>query len=208
MKVTTKNDIAKIDFAKQNGHVPVIVQDAENEQVLMLGYADLEAIEKTMTTGLVWFFSRSKNRLWQKGETSGNVLEVITIFIDCDRDTLLIKAKPKGPTCHTGTQSCFQTESRKRLFLNDLDSLIQSRKSSLTPGSYTTSLFESGINRIAQKVGEEATETIIAALNQSEAAFLDEAADLIYHLNVLLVEKGFSLHDVDANLKNRHKKSN
>jgi phosphoribosyl-ATP pyrophosphohydrolase/phosphoribosyl-AMP cyclohydrolase len=208
MKVTKKEEITKIDFAKQNGIIPIIVQDAENEQVLMLGYANQEAVENTMSTGLVWFFSRSKNRLWQKGETSGNVLEVVSIFIDCDKDTLLIKANPKGPTCHTGSQSCFQTEPMSNLFLYDLDNLIQDRKSSLTPGSYTTSLFESGINRIAQKVGEEATETVIAALNQSEDAFLNEAADLIYHLNVLLVEKGFNLHDIDAILKERHKKSN
>jgi phosphoribosyl-ATP pyrophosphohydrolase/phosphoribosyl-AMP cyclohydrolase len=207
MKGITREDIHKIDFEKQNGLAPIIVQDAENEQVLMLGYANAEALTKTIDTGFVWFFSRSKNRLWQKGESSGNVLKVSNIYLDCDLDTVLIKAYPKGPTCHTGSQSCFNTKANSKLFIRELDQLIQERKSNPPIGSYTTSLFESGINRISQKVGEEATETIIAALNQSDEDFLNEAADLIYHLNVLLVEKGYNLQTVDTVLKERHKKS-
>ncbi len=205
MRIREKTDIEKIDFTKQGGLVPVIVQDDANGQVLMLGYANEEAVEKTLDSGLAWFYSRSRDRLWQKGESSGNVLRVSAIYADCDADTLLIKAEPAGPVCHTGSQSCFATPPGDGHFIHQLDTLIKGRKADLPEGSYTTRLFNSGIERIAQKVGEEATETIIAALRQQDEDLLNEAADLLYHLDVLLVEKGLSIGDVIKILADRHK---
>lgn len=205
MKIREISDIGKIDFKKQGGLVPVVVQDDTNGQVLMVGYANAEAVEKTLRSGLAWFYSRSRERLWQKGESSGNILRVSAVYADCDSDTLLVKAAPSGPVCHTGTQSCFATAPGDGHFSHQLDTLIQGRKADLPEGSYTTRLFNSGIERIAQKVGEEATETIIAALRQQDGDLLNEAADLLYHLDVLLVERGLSLADVFKILAERHK---
>lgn len=207
MKIRDIQDIEKLDFEKGGGLIPAIIQDASTEQVLMLGYANREALEKTLQSGLVWFYSRRKGRLWQKGESSGHVLAVVEIHADCDQDTILVRADPAGPTCHTGSQSCFGTGTGEMHFLADLDRLIRERKATLPADSYTTRLFQDGIERIVQKVGEEATETVIAALAQGETDLLNEAADLLYHLDVLLVEKGLSLGQVVKILADRHKKS-
>ena len=199
------SDLEHIDFDKDRGLVPAVVQHFATGEVLMLGYMNAEALEVTRTSGYVTFWSRSKRRLWKKGETSGHVLVVKSTHLDCDRDTLLIKAEPRGPTCHRGTASCFGTGAGLPLaFLAQLDALIASREAQRPPGSYTTQLFDAGIRRIAQKVGEEGVETALAAATQDDAALLDEAADLVYHLTVLLRARGLSLVDVSATLARRH----
>ncbi|WP_242918793.1 bifunctional phosphoribosyl-AMP cyclohydrolase/phosphoribosyl-ATP diphosphatase HisIE [Pontibacter liquoris] len=200
-----------LDFDKMGGLVPAVIQDNITGQVLMLGYMDQEALQKTQEEKLVTFFSRTKNRLWTKGETSGNTLEVISITSDCDNDTLLIKVKPNGPTCHTGATSCFgEEESADRAtgirFLAQLENVIQQRKGNPVEGSYTNFLFDKGINKIAQKVGEEAVETVIDAVAGKLETMKGEAADLLYHLLVLLAASGLELKDVVAVLQERHQK--
>ena len=200
-----------LDFDKMGGLVPAVIQDAETSQVLMLGYMNQEALDKTQKEGLVTFFSRSKNRLWTKGETSGHTLQVVSIVDDCDNDSLLIKVKPNGPTCHTGDTSCFgEDASVKRLaaiqFIARLEEVIQQRKANPTEASYTNFLFDKGVNKIAQKVGEEAVETVIDAVAGNLDTMKGEAADLLYHLLVLLAATGLELADVVAVLEERHKK--
>ncbi len=195
-----------------NGIVPAIIQDANTHKVLMLGFMNQEALEKTTSEGKVTFFSRTKNRLWTKGEESGNFLHVKEILEDCDHDTLLIKAVPAGPVCHTGSDTCFKeenqdkgTESQSRVeFLAQLQELISRRKEEMPEGSYTTKLFEAGINKIAQKVGEEAVELVIESKDPHDDLFLDEAADLVYHLMVLLTARGLGIADVVKVLEKRH----
>ena len=195
-----------IDFSKYNdGLAPVIIQDAATQQVLMLGFMNAEALEKTKAEGKVTFYSRSKQRLWTKGETSTNFLLVKEILEDCDADTLLIKADPQGPTCHTGTISCFGT-GNDTFSLQALEQVIRDRKNNPTEKSYTASLFAKGINKIAQKVGEEAVEIVIEAKDDNKELFLGEAADLMFHYLVLLQAKGFELKDVLQVLETRHKK--
>ncbi len=200
-------DINSLDFEKVNGLMPAIIQDAESHQVLMLGYMNREALQKTLDEERVTFFSRSKQRLWTKGETSGNYLDLVDIQQDCDEDTLLILAHPHGHTCHTGEECCFYRKDFKPAqnlnFLNELEALIISRKKEMPEGSYTTSLFKDGIDKIAQKVGEEAVETIIEAKNKDHN-LVDETSDLIYHLLVLLAEKDVPLQSIVDNLKERH----
>lgn len=195
----------KIDFSKLNGIIPCIVQDVKTQRVLMLGFMNEEAFQKTVTDKQVTFFSRTKQRLWTKGETSGNYLEVVEMRLDCDQDTLLIKANPVGPVCHTGADTCFD-EVNDHWDLDSLEKVIQDRKHNPKKGSYTTTLFESGINKVAQKVGEEAIEMVIEAKDENAELFLNESADLIYHYLVLLTAKGFSLSDVLNVLKKRHSK--
>lgn len=193
-----------IDFNKsKDGLVPVIIQNYLNNQVLMLGYMNEEAFEKTQELGKVTFYSRSKNRLWTKGEESGNFLEVKNIAIDCDNDTILIKAKPFGPTCHTGSTTCFQEISNKG-FVYELEQTINDRIDlDNDPDSYTNKLYKKGINKVAQKVGEEAIEVLIEAKDNNDELFLNESADLLYHYLILLKAKGFKLQDVEAILKGR-----
>jgi phosphoribosyl-AMP cyclohydrolase / phosphoribosyl-ATP pyrophosphohydrolase len=193
-----------IDFNKGDGLVPVIIQDEQTLEVLMLGYMNQEAYEKTVAENIVTFFSRSKNRLWTKGETSDNFLHVKSIHEDCDNDTLLIKVKPDGPTCHTGSRSCFKTEYNQN-FILQLEQIINDRYEHPVEGSYVNKLRNKGLNKIAQKVGEEAVETVIAALAQSETEMIDETSDLVFHLLVLLREKGLSLETIAKNLEGRHK---
>lgn len=195
-----------MDFNKLNGIVPAIIQDARTQKVLMLGFMTPEALELTKKQGKVTFFSRTKNRLWTKGEESGNFLLVEEILEDCDRDTLLIRATPTGPVCHTGSDTCFDEENSEDSFLQELQELIHTRKKEMPEASYTTSLFEKGINKIAQKVGEEAVELVIEAKDENDDLFLNEAADLVYHLLVLLSAKGKDLREVSALLEQRHKK--
>lgn len=194
----------KIDFNKDNGLVPVVIQDNRTLQVLMLGYMNEEAFEKTKKEGIVTFFSRSKNRLWTKGEESGNFLTVKSIDIDCDQDTILIKAVPKNVVCHTGSFSCFGEKNAKG-FLYELEEKISQRIDAKTEGSYTYSLYQRGINKMAQKVGEEAVELVIEAKDDNEDLFKNEAADLLYHFLILLKAKGFSLEEIEEILKNRDK---
>jgi len=194
-----------LDFEKSDGLIPVIVQDATTNKVLMLGYMNDEALEKTQETGKVTFFSRSKNRLWTKGETSGNFLNLVTIIPDCDRDTLLVKAEPAGPVCHTGADTCFDETNQKDHFLYRLEQVILDRKNNPSGKSYTSSLFQKGINKVAQKVGEEAIELVIEAKDEDKDLFLNEAADLLYHYLVLLAAKEYRLDDVMAVLQERHK---
>jgi phosphoribosyl-ATP pyrophosphohydrolase/phosphoribosyl-AMP cyclohydrolase len=195
----------KIDFSKNDGLVPAIVQDAKTDKVLMLGFMDQNAYEKTVKENKVTFFSRSRQELWTKGETSGNELLVQKIMVDCDQDTLLIKAEPTGPVCHTGRDTCFnEINDRPDNFLYTLEKIIDDRKNSAPEESYTAKLLSDGLNKISQKVGEEATEVIIAALNQTGEQLKDEVADLLYHLLVLLQAKGVSLSEIDAVLGNRH----
>jgi phosphoribosyl-AMP cyclohydrolase / phosphoribosyl-ATP pyrophosphohydrolase len=195
----------QLDWAKGNGLLPAIVQDSASGEVLMLGYMNAEALAATQASGFVTFWSRSKQGLWKKGETSGHVLEVMSILADCDHDALLIRATPHGPTCHLGTSSCFGDDVRPPLaILGDLDALIARRAAERPRGSYTTTLLEAGVHRMAQKVGEEGVETALAAVAQDEDALLGEAADLIYHLIVLLHARGLSLIDVAAVLERRH----
>lgn len=193
-----------IDYSKGNDLVPVIIQNDKTLQVLMLGYMNEEALNKTKAENRVTFFSRSKNRLWTKGEQSGNYLEVVDIQIDCDSDTILIKANPAGPTCHTGSTSCFKEETAKG-FVYDLQTVIDKRIEENDENSYTNKLFKKGINKVAQKVGEEAVELVIEAKDDNDNLFLNEAADLIYHFLILLKIKNFTFEDVEAILKERHK---
>ena len=194
----------KVDFNKSNdGLVPVIIQNSKTLQVLMLGYMNEEAFEKTQKEQKVTFYSRSKNRLWTKGEESGNFLLVKDIQIDFDNDTILIKAEPKGPTCHKGTASCFAEETPKG-FVYELENIIHDRIDNNIESSYTNKLFKRGINKVAQKVGEEAVEVVIEAKDNNDDLFTNEAADLLYHYLILLKAKGFTLKDIEAVLKSRH----
>ncbi len=196
-----------LDFNKMGGLVPAIIQDASTRNVLMLGFMNQEALDKTVETGKVTFWSRSRNCLWTKGETSGNYLNVVSIQDDCDHDTLLIKANPVGPVCHTGALTCFEDRNDMGvLFLSMLQDFIDKRYKEMPQGSYTTSLFQSGVNRMAQKVGEEAVETVIEATNGTDGRMLYEASDLIYHLIVLLTSKGMRIEDIAAALEQRHLK--
>ena len=197
------NDLA-INFSKQEGLVPCVIQDVKTLRVLMLGFMNDEAYQKTLQEKKVTFFSRSKQRLWTKGETSGNFLHLVDIAIDCDNDTLLIKVNPEGPVCHTGADTCFN-EKNERWDLAALEQIIQDRKNNPTQASYTTSLIQKGINKVAQKVGEEAVELIIEAKDNNTELFLNEAADLMYHYLVLLAAKNHSLDDVLTVLKKRQK---
>ena len=192
-----------IDFQKNEGLVPVVVQHASTLQVLMLGYMNEEALEKTRAERRVTFFSRSKQRLWTKGETSGNFLTVDEIQVDCDNDTLLIKAYPQGPTCHTGSTSCFQEETPKG-FLYELEKVIEQRITENPEGSYTAKLFSRGVNKVAQKVGEEAVELVIESKDNNIGLFRNEAADLLYHFLILLKTKDLKLQDIEEVLKERH----
>ena len=195
-----------IDFEKCGGLVPAIIQDAKTKNVLMLGYMNKVAYDKTMATRKVTFWSRSRNCLWTKGETSGNFLNLVSIDVDCDNDTLLVKAIPDGPTCHTGPDTCWGEEntSSALLFLTELQDFIDKRHKEMPEGSYTTSLFKDGINRIAQKVGEEALEAVIEATNGSNEKLVYEVSDLIYHLIVLLTSKGLRIEDIAEELQKRH----
>lgn len=195
-------DQARLDWDKQNGLLPAIVQDADTLQLLMLGYMDREALRATLDTGLVTFHSRSRQRLWQKGETSGHVLAVAGITADCDGDALLVLARPAGPTCHLGTASCFEDAPDDGL--GTLERLVARRERDRPAGSYTTGLFEAGLRAIAQKVGEEGVETALAAVAQGDEELMGEAGDLLYHLLVLLRARGLGLADVEALLKARH----
>lgn len=188
------------------GLIPAIVQDNNTSKVLMLGFMNQEAYDETVNTGKVTFFSRTKNRLWMKGESSGNTLQVVSITADCDNDTLLIKAIPAGPVCHTGADTCFGEKNVEDImFLKYLQNFIERRRQEMPEGSYTTTLFQKGVNRMAQKVGEEAVETVIEATNGTEDGFIYEASDLVYHLIVLLTSKGLRLEDLARELKKRHK---
>jgi phosphoribosyl-ATP pyrophosphohydrolase/phosphoribosyl-AMP cyclohydrolase len=196
----------KIDFEKMDGLVPAIIQDSTTKNVLMLGFMNEEAYEKTLATKHVTFWSRTRNTLWTKGETSGHFLNLVDMKIDCDNDTLLVRVNPVGPTCHTGTDTCWgeENESNPLLFLSELQSFIDKRKQEMPEGSYTTSLFTKGVNKIAQKVGEEALETVIEATNGTDDHLVYEASDLLYHLIVLLTEKGLRIEDVAEELHKRH----
>ena len=195
-----------IDFQKCGGLVPAIIQDAKTKTVLMLGYMNEESLRKTQETGLVTFYSRSRQCLWTKGETSGNYLHVVSIKSDCDNDTLLIQANPDGPTCHTGTDICWGEENSPNplLFLSELSDFIEKRYKEMPEGSYTTSLFKDGLNRMAQKVGEEALELVIEATNGTNERLIYEGSDMLYHLIVLLTSKGLRIEDMAAELMERH----
>lgn len=199
---TAAFDASRLDWGKGDGLLPVIVQDADNLRVLMLGYMNREALQATLAGGRVTFYSRSKQRLWTKGESSGHVLELVSLTSDCDDDTLLVLARPHGPTCHLQRASCFPRAPAA--FLSELDVLVAERERARPPGSYTTRLFEEGVRRIAQKVGEEGVETALAAVAQDENALLGESADLLYHLIVLLRARGLSLADAVDVLRQRH----
>lgn len=196
----------KIDFAKSNGLVPAIVQDASTKTVLMMGYMNEEAYKKTLLTKRVTFFSRSRQCLWTKGETSGNYLDLVSLAVDCDGDTILVKAHPHGPVCHTGTDTCWgeKNEDNPLLFLSELQDFIERRHEEMPEGSYTTSLFRDGLNRMAQKVGEEALEAVIEAVNGSDERLVYEGSDLFYHLIVLLTAKGIRIEDLATELRKRH----
>ena len=198
----------KIDFDKMDGLVPAIIQDAETKNVLMLGFMNKEAYEKTLATKHVTFWSRTRQTLWTKGETSGHFLNLVDMKIDCDNDTLLVRVHPVGPTCHTGTDTCWGEENKMNenplLFLSELQDFINRRKQEMPEGSYTTSLFTKGVNKIAQKVGEEALETVIEATNGTSEHLIYEASDLLYHLIVLLADKGLRIEDVAEELHKRH----
>ena len=196
----------KIDFNKGDGLVPVIIQNAKTMKVLMLGYMNQDAFNQTMETGLVTFYSRSRQTLWIKGESSGNKLELIEIKLDCDQDTLLILANPLGPTCHTGATSCFKDESAKG-FIYELEKTIDQKINSNDTESYTNAIFKKGINKVAQKVGEEAVELIIEAKDNNDELFLNEAADLMYHYLILLRSKNCTFTDVESILSKRSKKA-
>ena len=195
----------EINFNKSGGLVPAIIQDAETAVVLMLGYMNEEAFAKTKESGKVTFFSRTKNRIWTKGEESGNFLNVTDIKIDCDNDTLLIKANPVGPTCHTGADTCWNEKNISSDFISHLESTIQNRRDNPSEESYTSKLLKKGINKVAQKVGEEAVELVIEAKDNDKNLFLNEAADLMYHYLVLLVAKNYTLDEVITILKERNK---
>lgn len=195
-----------LDFQKTGGLIPAIIQDFNTNKVLMLGYMNPESLAVTEKIGKVTFFSRSKNRLWTKGEESSNFLHVVSITPDCDNDTLLIKVHPAGPVCHTGADTCWNEANKTDIsFLAYLQDFITKRYNEMPQGSYTTSLFAEGINRMAQKVGEEAVETVIEATNGTNEGFIYEASDLVYHLIVLLTSKGYSLTDIAKELEKRHK---
>ena len=196
----------EIDFEKMGGLVPAIIQDAKTKTVLMLGYMNKEAYDKTTKTGKVTFFSRSRQCLWTKGETSGNFLELVDIMVDCDNDTLLVKVNPTGPTCHKGTDTCWgeKNEANPLLFLTFLQDFINIRHEEMPEGSYTTSLFKDGVNRMAQKVGEEALEAVIEACNGTNGRLIYEGADMIYHLIVLLTSKVLRIEDLAKELQVRH----
>ncbi|TCO31076.1 phosphoribosyl-ATP pyrophosphatase /phosphoribosyl-AMP cyclohydrolase [Pedobacter psychrotolerans] len=196
-------DINSLDWDKTAGLLPVIIQDHKTLEVLMLGYMNAEALEKTQADGKVTFFSRSKNRLWTKGETSNNFLYVKELFVDCDNDTILIKADAIGPTCHTGSRSCFKTEFNQN-FIFELENIINDRYENPVEGSYINKMRSKGLNKIAQKVGEEGVETVIAALAETEEELIGEASDLVFHLLFLLKEKGLSIQDIAKNLEKRH----
>ena len=196
----------EIDFDKMNGLVPAIVQDAVTKNVLMLGFMNKEAYDKTVETKKVTFWSRSRNTLWTKGETSGNYLNLVSIENDCDKDTLLVKVHPDGPTCHTGTDTCWGEDNTANplLFLTELQDFIEKRHEEMPEGSYTTSLFKDGLNRMAQKVGEEALEAVIEAVHGTDERLIYEASDMFYHLIVLLTSKGLRIEDVAKELMVRH----
>ncbi len=195
-----------LDFQKLGGLIPAIVQDDKTNKVLMLGFMNEEAYGTTKKIGKVTFFSRTRNCIWTKGETSGNFLQVVSMMADCDNDTLLIKAIPAGPICHTGDDTCFGEKNEEDImFLKFLQDFIDKRHQEMPEGSYTTTLFQKGINRMAQKVGEEAVETVIEATNGTEEGFIYEASDMIYHLIVLLTSKGYRIEDLARELKKRHK---
>lgn len=198
----------KIDFEKMGGLVPAIIQDATTKNVLMLGFMNEEAYQKTVESGHVTFWSRTRQTLWTKGETSGHFLNLVDMKVDCDNDTLLVKVNPIGPTCHTGTDTCWGEENVQKdssmLFLSELQDFINKRKEEMPEGSYTTKLFHDGINKIAQKVGEEALETVIEATNGTSDHLIYEASDLLYHLLVLLTEKSMRIEDVATELQKRH----
>ena len=200
-------DIEKINFNKLDGLVPAVIQDNSTMKVLMVGFMNKEALSKTVETGKVTFFSRTKNRLWTKGEESGNFLNVVSMLVDCDDDTLLVKADPAGPVCHTGADTCFSetNQNRSLQFLSYLQDFIDKRKADMPEGSYTTSLFQKGTPKISQKVGEEAVETIIGAMANDDENFIYEAGDLLYHLIVLLTHKGYRIEDIVRELEKRHK---
>ena len=203
----------EIDFNKMDGLVPAIIQDAQTDKVLMLGFMNEEAYKKTVETGKVTFWSRTRNTLWTKGETSGNFLNVVEIHNDCDQDTLLIKANPVGPVCHTGADTCWNEKNPHKpanskdnalLFLSELQDFIEKRHEEMPEGSYTTSLFKDGLNRMAQKVGEEALELVIEACNGTNERMIYEGSDMLYHLIVLLTSKGLRIEDMAAELRERH----
>ena len=195
----------ELDFEKMNGLIPAIIQDNYTQKVLMLGFMNKEAYEKTMETGKVTFFSRTKNRLWTKGEESGNFLHVVSVKADCDNDTLLIMVHPEGPVCHKGTDTCWGDKNEQDImFLKELQDFIDRRRQEMPEKSYTTSLFYSGVNKMAQKVGEEAVETILEACNGTDERLIYEGADLLYHLIVLLTYKGYRIEDLARELKERH----
>lgn len=203
-----------IDFEKMGGLVPAIIQDVDTRNVLMLGFMNREAYEKTMATGKVTFWSRTRETLWTKGETSGHFLDLVSIAVDCDHDTLLVKVHPHGPTCHTGTDTCWgednsalqgsSVQNSPLQFLSELQDFIEQRHEQMPEGSYTTRLFSDGVNKIAQKVGEEALETVIEATNGTNDKLIYEAADMLYHLEVLLTFKGLRIEDIAAELQRRH----
>ena len=196
----------ELNFDKMNGLVPAIIQDNYTQKVLMLGFMNEEAYKKTVETGKVTFFSRTRQTLWTKGETSGNLLHVVSIKADCDNDSLLIKVHPDGPVCHTGTDTCWGEKNEADIcFLSYLQDFIEKRHQEMPEKSYTTSLFKSGVNRMAQKVGEEAVETVIEATNGTDERLIYEASDLIYHLIVLLTSKGMRIEDLARELQKRHK---
>ena len=196
----------ELDFKKMGGLIPAIIQDEQTSKVLMLGFMNEEALAKTQSSGKVTFFSRTKNRLWTKGEESGNFLNVVSITEDCDQDTLLIKVHPCGPVCHTGNDTCFDEKNEEGLwFLKYLQDFIARRRQEMPENSYTTSLFNQGIARMAQKVGEEAVETVIEAMKGDDEQLLYEASDLLYHLIVLLTYKGYRIEDLVKELQKRHK---
>jgi phosphoribosyl-ATP pyrophosphohydrolase/phosphoribosyl-AMP cyclohydrolase len=196
----------QLNFDKMGGLIPAIIQDSRTGKVLMLGFMNEEALAKTYELGKVTFFSRTKNRLWTKGEESGHFLHVVSITEDCDQDTLLIKVHPEGPVCHTGNDTCFGEKNEEDiLFLKYLQDFIEERRQKMPEGSYTTSLFNKGIGRMAQKVGEEAVETVIEAMSNNDERLLYEGSDLLYHLIVLLTYKGYRIEDLANELKKRHK---
>jgi phosphoribosyl-AMP cyclohydrolase / phosphoribosyl-ATP pyrophosphohydrolase len=197
-------DITKLDFTKLNGLLPAVIVDDKTGTILMLGFMNKKALETTIQSKRVTFFSRSKNRLWTKGETSGNYLSLKNIITDCDNDSLIVYADPQGPTCHLGDYSCFGLEPNSLIFLDKLEKLIRQRKAELPEGSYTTTLFNKGSDRIVQKFGEEATELVIAAKNSNKTEIVNESADLLYHFLVLLADNGIEVSEIVDELKKRH----
>lgn len=204
MTINDKTRILESVKFDERGLIPAIVQDSATREVLMMAYMNRESLERTLHEGETYFFSRSRQSIWHKGETSGNVQAVGQVHLDCDFDTLLVEVRPAGPACHNGTYSCFEVEPDLEGFLRQLFELIENRKETRPEGSYTTYLFDRGLDKILKKVGEESTETIIASKNQNTSELVSETADLLYHLMVLLVERGVTLDEVTRELKNRH----